>query len=144
MLMREAQDRDYKNIAVGDEASFETTITAETVSAFATLSGDYNPLHVDSAFGAQSSFGHTIPHGMIGGAFFSRLVGMELPGKHALYLSQILRFAKPLPLGTVIVKGVVTKKTDAAQTITLDTTISDSGGEVLVRGEALVRIQPSI
>lgn len=138
--MSEAADRSFESITVGEEASFTAEITPDVVDAFAALSGDYNPLHVDEAYAASTALGSRTPHGMIAGAFFSRLIGMHLPGRRALYLSQTLTFHHPLPLsGSVVVRGKVTHKTDAARTLTLETTV-EADSTSLVRGTALVRV----
>lgn len=136
--------RTYAEIRVGDSAEFEETITHETVDAFAQLSGDHNPLHMDEHFAAQTATGSRIAHGMLGGAFFSRLIGMHLPGTHALYLSQTLAFHKPLRLGRQVrVRGEVTHKSDATCTLTLHTAITDTeSGETLTDGVAVVKLMP--
>jgi 3-hydroxybutyryl-CoA dehydratase len=133
----------YSNIAEGDIASFSMVVDAATVERFSELSGDKNPLHMDDSYARSAApGGQRIAHGMIVGAFFSKLVGMYLPGKHALYLSQTLRFQYPIVLGTeAVIKGEVTHKSDAHRIITIHTTATDKGtGILLVNGEALVQL----
>jgi acyl dehydratase len=78
---------------------------------------------------------------MLVGSFFSRFVGMHLPGKYSLYLSQTLRFHAPISIGTAVtIRGVISQKTDAAQTITVQLTAEDASGKMLTSGEALVRL----
>src|SRR6185295_7235732 len=86
--MPNAADLQFEDISVGQSAQFEMLVTEEMVGQFAQLSGDQNPLHVDHQYAAGTSFGAPIAHGMLLASFFSRLVGMHLPGKRALYLSQ--------------------------------------------------------
>jgi acyl dehydratase len=124
----------------GDSASFDVEITKELVAQFVALSGDRNPLHTDEAYAATTSFERTIPHGMIAGCLFSRLVGEYLPGRYAAYLSQSLLFRKPLPWGVVRVSGTIIDVSLATQTIKLSTEVSDDAGVVLVDGEARVRL----
>jgi 3-hydroxybutyryl-CoA dehydratase len=132
----------YADLIVGKSASFEVSITDELVERFAELSGDQNPLHTDEAYAAKTKFGHRIPHGMIAGALFSRLVGMYLPGKYGLYLSQTLRFHSPLTLrGIVTVRGEVSHKSDPSQTVGIKTIVEDKvDNKMLVSGEALVQL----
>lgn len=131
----------FANITVGDTAQFATHISLSMVDAFASLSGDTNPLHTDDTYAANTSFKKRLPHGMIAGALFSRLVGMELPGLYALYMNQSLSFHHPLPVDTPItVIGEVIQKVNFSHVIKIKTTIVDTDNLVLVSGEALVRV----
>lgn len=132
----------YADIHIGDKASFVTTITPETVEAFALLSGDHNPLHMDEVFAAATPFKGRLAHGMLAGAFFSRLVGMHLPGLYCVYLSQTLQFKNPVRLNTQVeISGVVSAKSDATQAITLQMCMIEvSSNTVLVGGEGLVKV----
>lgn len=132
----------YDTIVAGDKASFSVTITEKLINEFAGISGDVNPLHVDENYASRTHFGGRIAHGMIVGALFSRLIGMHLPGKYSLYLSQTLRFHNPIPCGAeIIVRGEVTHKTDAAKTIIIRTTAEDkNSGKILTSGEAMVQL----
>lgn len=140
--MPEARDIAFADLAVGDSRSFTASITPQTTEDFAALSGDLNPLHTDDAYAKTTAFGHILPHGMIAGGLFSRLVGMELPGRRALYLSQTLAFQLPLPVdGNVLVKGEVLSKSESTRTIRIATTVCDAATDILlVRGEAQVRV----
>jgi acyl dehydratase len=132
----------YGDISVGDSASFSISITETLVNDFVRLSGDDNPLHVDEAYARTTPFKGKIVHGMIVGALFSRLVGIHLPGKYALYLSQTLQFREPIRLGEeIFIHGEVLHKTDAVKTIVLRTTARDkTGKKTFVHGEALVKL----
>ena len=139
--MENTAEKTYRDIAVGERASFTVTVSNRMVDEFATLSGDHNPLHVDESYARETPFKGRVVHGMLIGAFFSRLVGMHLPGKYALYLSQTLAFHEPLAPGTKIsIEGEVTHKTDAAKVLTIRTAARDTSGKILVSGEALVRM----
>ena len=135
-------EKTFGEILQGDSAQFDVDITKNMVGAFASLSGDYNPLHINREYAASTPFGGCIAHGMIAGTLFSRLVGVHLPGKYCLYLSQTLQFKKPIGIGTTVtVEGVVTQKTEATRTLTLSTVLrAKADGEVLVEGQALVRL----
>lgn len=137
----EPKERHFADINVGDTASFDVEITPQLVADFAKVSGDYSPLHTDEAYGKTTPFGTHIPHGMIAGALFSRLMGMELPGKYSMCMSQSMMFHHPLPLsGVVYVRGEVAQKVDSMHAIRLATTVTDTSNAVLVRGEAFVKV----
>jgi len=78
---------DYKieNIELGTKEKFEVTVTEETINEFARISGDYNPLHMDENYASSTKFERRVCHGMLLASFFSRLIGMYLPGKNSLY-----------------------------------------------------------
>src|SRR3989338_10082616 len=130
----------YEDIKVGAVYEFAQTVVEEEVLAFAEITGDHNPLHVDSEFGKQSQFGKNIVHGMLLGGLFSTLVGMYCPGENCLYMSQTLQFRKPVfYCDKVIVKGTVTEKSDGVRIITLKTEITKES-EIMITGEAKVRV----
>src|SRR6185436_3002132 len=96
MSREPARQLSFTEIQVGDSVSFLHTLSAEAVAAFAELSGDYNPLHTDEAFAAESPFGRTIVHGMLTASLFSTLIGMYCPGERSLYVGQTLAFKVPV------------------------------------------------
>ena len=134
--------RTFDELRVGDSAQFEVFVDSAAVDEFARLSGDRNPLHMDDAFAARTPLQGRVVHGMLGASYFSQLVGMHLPGEHALYLSQTLNFRKPVRLGTtLVVSGVVRQKTESTRTIVLTTTLQDATTkEVYTDGEALIKL----
>ena len=139
--MHEPATYTYDQISVGQSVQFDVEITEALVKQFAEISGDTNPLHMDQAYAATTSFGGRIAHGLLSASFFSQLVGMHLPGKNALYLSQQLLFREPVHIGTrVTVCGTVVQKIDAARTIKIQTTVSDASARVCIDGEALVKL----
>jgi acyl dehydratase len=127
----------------GRSASFRAVIDEAMVQAFADLSGDRNPLHLDEEHAGRTAFGRRIAHGMIAGALFSRLVGMHLPGERALYRSQRLRFLVPIPLGAEVeVRGEVVDLDRSLSLLKLRTTVAGGGGSPLyVEGEAEVLLR---
>ena len=137
-----AAEYTFTEVYEGQQAQFEVTITQSLVSSFAELSGDQNPLHTSEEYAAQTRFKSPVAHGMLAGAFFSRLVGMYLPGASSLYLSQSLFFRKPMRMGMgVRVEGEILHKTESQKTLVLKTRVVDkSSGDVLTEGEAVVHM----
>lgn len=135
----------FAEIKIGAKAKFTVKIDEKMISKFAVLSGDHNPLHVDKNYAATTSFKKPICHGMLLGSFFSRLVGMHLPGKNALYFSQTLNFQAPCFAGEVIsVEGEVVDKSDATRIITLKTAVYNQQGDCLVDGTAKVIVRDNV
>lgn len=140
--MKQATDREFASIAVGESASFEHHVTADDVDTFATISGDSNPLHVDDAYAKATSFGKRVVHGMFLCALVSQLVGMHLPGKRALLMKESLEFSKPVYIGdTVSVSGTVGAKSESTRILSIDISIT-AGGNTVAEGAVSVRVLP--
>jgi len=124
---------------VGDAATRSKTITDEDIRAFAELSGDRNPVHLDDDYAAGTRFGRRIAHGMLAASLISATLANELPGRGTVYLSQSLRFVAPvLPGDTVTARVEVTKVREDKPVLTLETVCTNQRGEKLIEGEAVV------
>ena len=128
--------RAFASLAEGEIARWEHEISASDVDGFAELSGDDNPLHMDDGFAQQQGYRARVVHGMLLGAYLSRLVGTVLPGPGVVWLSQEVRFVAPAYIGDRIEVSVrLTHKSPALRTLVLETTISNQRKEKLVTGE---------
>jgi len=133
------ENRSYDEIAVGDFAELVRTLTAQDIDAFAVVSGDVNPAHVDTEFAAGDIFHKVIAHGMWGGALISNVLGTQLPGPGTIYLEQSLKFLKPVGIGdTVTVRVTVAEKHPEKKRLTLDCTCMNGDGKPVIAGQALV------
>ena len=129
-------------IKVGLKKKFQVTITESMLNDFAKLSGDYNPLHMNEEYASSTSFKKRICSGMFLASFFSRLVGMYLPGKHALHISQSSNFINPCFIDEKItVEGEVVDKSLATKIIKLKTTITNESGKTIIDGNAVVIVR---
>jgi len=127
---------------VGDTASLSRIIADADIRAFAELSGDFNPVHIDDEFARTTRFGRRIAHGMLGASLISTVLGTKLPGQGAIYLSQTLQFLAPIfPGDTVTAKATVTKIKEGKPIVTLETVCENQRGESLIRGEAVVLVE---
>ncbi len=135
-----AADR-LTELKVGYSDSVTRTITAKDVETFASLSGDQNPLHMDDEFAARTEFSQRVVHGFLHASLLSTLVGMKIPGREALYLSQTIEFTAPVFIGdTVEARGTITKVDKTTRTITMDTVITTQNGDVVLRGVAKANV----
>jgi 3-oxoacyl-[acyl-carrier protein] reductase len=131
----------FEAIEVGYSASLQHSLTAEDVQRFAALTGDVNPLHVDPEYARKTAFGKPVVHGMLSASFISTLIGMLLPGPGALWASQTLEFQGPGFVGdTLTIEGVVKQKAVVARLLVLDIAVRNQHGQVLVSGQAKVRM----
>ena len=130
---------DFEKIQPGDEAHFSKMITPEDVEAFARLSGDRNPLHMDEQFAARTHFQRRVVHGMLIANYVSALIGMRCPGPGALWSQQNLRWPAPVFIGDRIqVTLKVTHKSSGARTLTIDAKAVNQDGKVVMEGEGTV------
>jgi acyl dehydratase len=142
MLMSSPLEYSFDEIEVGLKHNFEVIIDEELEEDFARISGDFNPLHMDEKYAKETEFGKRVCHGMLLASFFSRLVGMYLPGKNALYFSQNLNFVGPCFIGDKIsVQGEVIDKSESTRIISLKTTIKNQEEKSLIEGTAKVLVR---
>ncbi len=128
----------FEDLHIGQSVSMVRTVTEADVVAFAAVSGDDNPVHLDEAFAAGTPFKTRIAHGMLSASFISALLGTRLPGPGAIYLSQTLQFKRPVRLGaTVEARVEITALEEAKGRVTLSCVCSVEGKPVL-EGEAVV------
>ena len=136
-----SEPRTIDQYRVGDRATARRRFGDEEVRRFAELSGDFNELHVDDAAAARSRFGRRVVHGMLTASLFTRLLGMELPGRGVIYMSQSLRFTAPVYVGDEVEAAVEVVAVDLARKrLTLSTTCRDERGQPVIVGEALVMV----
>lgn len=135
--------RSLDQLAVGDSESFTKTITQADIDAFASISGDDNPAHVDEDWAARSPFKGRVAHGILTAGLISAALGRSLPGPGSIYLSQTLRWTAPVYPGDTLTATVTVRDLDAERNrATLDTVVERDGRSVLV-GEALVMPPPA-
>ena len=128
-------------VKIGDKFSNERTVTDELIRAFADVSGDYNPIHLDEDFAKSTRFGRRIAHGMLSGAFVSAVLGNEFKEQKIVYLSQTMRFVAPVFLGdTITTTGVVKAIRKEKGIVTLETVCRNQDGNITMNGEAMVMI----
>ena len=140
--MTDITDYKFDQIDLGLKKEFTVKITKSMIADFAKISGDYNPLHMDEKYAQSTTFKNRICHGMLLATFFSRLIGMHLPGKHALYFSQSLNFQNPCFVNDVItIKGEVIDKSVATRLITIKTSIYNQERTCLLDGVAKVVVR---
>jgi 3-hydroxybutyryl-CoA dehydratase len=129
------------DLNIGDKFSTSKQITDSVVRAFADLSGDYNPIHIDEEFAKTTRFGRRIAHGMISGALISAVLGYEFKERRVVYLSQKMKFVAPVFIDdTVTATATVTNIRKDKNIVTLETICTNQNGETTLKGEAVVMI----
>ena len=129
-----------EDMTVGQSAERAHVVTEADITAFAEVSGDFNPVHMDEAFAAATRFQGRIAHGMLSAGYISAVLGVDLPGPGAIYLSQSLRFRRPVRIGDTVEARVIVVAIDPDKAhVTLETVCSVAGKTVL-EGEAVVMV----
>lgn len=134
------QGKFLEELSVGQSAELVRTVGEADIVAFAEVTGDNNPVHLDADYAAQTSFGERIAHGMLSAGYISAVLGTTLPGPGAIYLSQTLRFKRPVKIGDeVTARATITEIDEAKARITF-ATVCLVGGKPVVEGEAMVMV----
>ncbi|MBI5288085.1 MAG: MaoC family dehydratase [Chloroflexi bacterium] len=127
---------------VGHRVSFAKTVTEADVVAFAHVTGDEQPLHLDPDFGARTRFGKRIAHGMLSAGYISAALGTKLwPAGIVIYMGQSLQFRRPVSIGdTITAEAEVIAVDPEKRVLTVRTDCTNQSGETVVRGEATVMV----
>lgn len=136
---KKPQSLSISQIKAGDQASLTRAFSQADVLAFAQVTGDQNPAHVDEAYAKGTMFKTRIVHGMLVASLFSALLGVRLPGLGTIYMGQTLQFRRPVKLdesvtATITVKEVMPEK----NRVIFDCLALNAAGEAVITGEATV------
>ena len=124
---------------IGDTAARSKMITDEDVRAFAAVSGDENPIHLDEDFAVNTPFGKRIAHGMLSASLISAVLANDLPGHGSIYMGQTLKFVAPVFIGDEITARVtVTSVRDDKPIAKLETVCVNQHNEIVIKGEATI------
>ena len=134
----------FEDLALGMEASLTCTVREADILAFAEVSGDKNPVHIDADYAARTMFKECISHGMLTAGYISAVFGMELPGPGAIYVSQTLNFRRPVMIGDEITTKVMVQELWPAKLrARFNCACLNGSGKVVLEGEAILLV-PSL
>ena len=127
-----------EDLEIGMSRMLERKITQNDILLFSKVSGDQNPVHLDKEYAKRSLFGQRIAHGMLTASLISAVIAEQLPGHGTVYLSQTLRFIKPVLPGQLVTTTVsVTNIEYSNRRVTLDCKCGVNE-KIVLAGEALV------
>jgi 3-hydroxybutyryl-CoA dehydratase len=140
MQKGDVQTLTIEDIEEGQRVSFTTTIDEVAIDAFADLTGDISPLHMDADFARGRGFERRVAHGALLGGYVSRLFGVHMPGRNCLLQSLRLTFQKPAYAGDEIeVEAEVAQLSPAVSVMVAKVTIRRvADGERLASGQAQI------
>jgi 3-hydroxybutyryl-CoA dehydratase len=130
----------FEDLKVGDEASLANTVTEATIDAFAEVTGDRNPVHMDAEYAATTMFEGRIAHGMLSAGYISAVFGMKLPGPGAIYISQTLNFKAPVKIGDTVVTTVKVIELVPEKKRARFACVCAVNGKPVVQGEAVMMV----
>lgn len=136
--MSTLENRPYDTLNIGDDATFEKTLTEKELVLFAAVSGDVNPLHLDAEFAKTTMFGEQIAHGMWSGSLISAALATTLPGPGTIYMGQELSFRRPVKLGDTLTVKLTVKEKKEKNVVILDCLVTNQKDEKVVLGTATV------
>src|SRR5499427_7649667 len=130
----------FEDLEVGMEASFSKTVSEADIIAFAEVTGDRNPVHLDAAYAAKTIFKEPIAHGMLTAGYISAVFGIELPGPGAIYVSQTLNFRAPVRIGDRVIAKVRVMELYPAKRRARFECVCTVDGKVVLEGEAVLMV----
>lgn len=113
-------------------------VSESMVYNFAECTGDENPVHLNEEFAEKTIFGRRIAHGFLVGSLISTVLGNYFPGNGTIYVSQTMRFLKPVYLNDNITVIVEVLEITAKKWLRLRTNCIKSNSEIVIEGEALI------
>ena len=140
MTMMQRNTYFFEDLQLGMEADFQKTVSEADIIAFANVSGDKNPVHLDAAYAARSMFKERIAHGMLTAGYISAVFGMELPGPGAIYVSQTLNFKAPVRIGDVVTAKVKVAELMPQKRRARFDCVCLVGGKAVLEGEAVLMV----
>ena len=130
----------YEDLSLGMTAVHGKTLTDADVLMFTGVSGDTNPLHQNREFASRTQFGEPIVHGMLTASLISTLIGTRLPGPGCIYMDQSLKFTVPVRVGDTVIAMVEIIELDQERPYAILDTKCLVGGEVVLKGQAKVKV----
>jgi acyl dehydratase len=129
----------WSDLHIGLSHGFDAAFSSQDASTFAALSGDTNPLHVDTDYALKAGFPGPVIFGMLTSSLYSRLVGVYLPGKFALLQGMDINFISPCYAGDLLhVAGEVVFLSDAFRRLEIKASIRKDDGPLV--SKALIRV----
>ena len=127
-----------EDLEIGMSRMLQRKITQNDVLTFSKISGDENPVHLDEEYAQQTIFGRRIAHGMLTASLISAVIAEQLPGHGTVYLSQTLKFIRPVLPGQLVTTTVLVNHIEYSnRRVTLDCKCKVDE-KVVLAGEAIV------
>ena len=127
---------EINEIKIGMSESYSQTISEADVKAYAGISGDRNPVHMDDEYAGKSRYKRSTAHGMISSSFLSALFGTKLPGPGCVYVNQSLNFKRPVYIGDTVTAIITVTKIDEIKSRVYFDTVCKVKNKIVIDGQA--------
>lgn len=132
----------WKELFLGQTASFSAIITEEMLEGFYAITGDHSPIHVNREYALAHGFADRVVYGMLTASFLSTLAGVYLPGEHALLQQVESAFLRPVyPGDSLTISGEITELFDAFQQVSIKASVKNQRGEKVLRAKMKVGVR---
>ena len=128
----------YSEMSVGQSATLVKQLTEHDIALFGYMSGDVNPAHFNREYAQNTLFKDVIAHGMWSGSLISSVMGTKLPGPGTIYLSQSLKFSRPVYIGDEITVSVTILEKKDKNRVVLECKCINQKNETVTSGLAEV------
>lgn len=130
----------FEDLTIGMTATRSKVVTDADIQAFAHVSGDYNPVHLNEDYAAGTPFKSRIAHGILSASIISAVFGMQLPGPGAIYVMQTLNFKAPVRIGDLVEATVEISSLFPEKRRVIFDCICRCGDTVVLDGEAVLLV----
>jgi Acyl dehydratase len=132
----------WEELFIGQKETFSVTVTQEMLNCFGQITGDISPIHIDKYYARTCGFQNQVVYGMLTASFLSTLVGVYLPGEHALFQQVESTFLRPVYVGdTLTISGEIVNCFDAFQQVDIKISIHNQKQEKVLRGKIKVGVR---
>ena len=128
----------YDELQEGDSATYVRTLTEDELVLFAAVSGDVNPVHLDSEYAAESNYRERIAHGMWSGSLISAALATVMPGPGTIYREQSLSFRQPVKLDDTLTVNLKVVSKGRRNLVIFSCDVRNQTNEQIVFGDAKV------
>ena len=131
----------FDELSIGLSADFEVKVTEEMTESFMLLSGDENPMHTDAEYAKNRGYEGKLVYGMLTASFYSRLVGMYLPGEYCIFHQIDTSFNAPVYAGdTLSVHGEIVELHEGFRRAKIKAYIKNGAGKKVSRAMLTVGV----
>ena len=130
----------FEDLEVGMEASYKRIVGDQDIQAYAVVTGDDNPMHLDEAYAAATMFKGRIAHGLLTAGYLSTIFGTRLPGPGCIYVSQSLSFRAPVRIGDEVTAKVTLSELIPAKRRAIFACDCSVAGKTVLQGEAVLMV----
>ena len=129
----------FDDCDIGTNESFTVEVTESMMALFQVVSGDENPMHLDGEYAKGHGYENRLVYGMLTSSFYSRLVGMYLPGRYCILKAIEIFFVRPVYINDVLfITGRVKEKDKRFKQMNIKASMKNQYGKTISKADILV------